>query len=224
MARYRFKRYPRAPVRRRMRVKKRRRTRKRRSYIPKGLPLKDMQLAKMTYVATGSHTHNSVGLTVSTRFIINGMFDPEFALGGQQPYQFDQMMANYNKYTVLSAKITVTCTGGSAPAIFGVLALPNVADPNPDPAQLMERPRCRYGFSDKDTSRTISYKVSLKKLFGVSDLIGDDNFFGTTATQPNTRGSLWCWTYSPYIAQDLFMSYRVEFIAAFHGKKYVGRS
>lgn len=40
-------------------------------------------------------------------FRANGMFDPEVSVGGHQPRGFDQSMAMYNSFTVLSSKISV---------------------------------------------------------------------------------------------------------------------
>ncbi|WP_445772381.1 hypothetical protein [Rheinheimera sp.] len=41
-------------------------------------------------------------------FLCNGMFDPEVALGGHQPFYFDQLSAIYNHFTVLSSVCRAT--------------------------------------------------------------------------------------------------------------------
>lgn len=50
--------------------------------------------------ATGAPTAQGV------LFTVNGLFDPEVALGGHQPSYFDQMAALYDHYIVTSATIT----------------------------------------------------------------------------------------------------------------------
>ena len=41
-------------------------------------------------------------------YSLNGMWDPKNAVGGNQPLYFDQLMAVYNHYTVIGAKMKVT--------------------------------------------------------------------------------------------------------------------
>lgn len=41
------------------------------------------------------------GVLNSRTWRVNSLFDPDFSLGGEQPMGYDQMMAFYNKYTVI---------------------------------------------------------------------------------------------------------------------------
>ncbi len=41
-------------------------------------------------------------------FSFNGMFDPDYALGGHQPLYYDQYMSLYNHYQVISSKVTIS--------------------------------------------------------------------------------------------------------------------
>lgn len=54
-------------------------------------------------------------------FRTTSVFDPDFTGVGHQPLGHDRMAAIYNRYTVLSARITCTFVGpGGSPAICGV--------------------------------------------------------------------------------------------------------
>lgn len=52
-------------------------------------------------------TNTTSGAISFAQYWCNGMFDPQLALGGQQPMNFDQMAALYDHYTVVSSKIWV---------------------------------------------------------------------------------------------------------------------
>lgn len=60
---------------------------------------------------------------------MNGLYDPDPALGGGQPYWFDQLSAVYSRYAVIGSKITVDFThsnptldtGDVGPWVVGVI-------------------------------------------------------------------------------------------------------
>lgn len=54
-------------------------------------------------------------------FRAGSLFDPEYAVGGHQPYYYDQLSALYQHYIVHKSKINVTATG------YGILAAPTAS-------------------------------------------------------------------------------------------------
>lgn len=60
----------------------------------------------MTYVATVSVTCDGSGFG-KLLFRANGMYDPEYAIGGHQPLGYDQLSAIYDHWYVKSSKFTL---------------------------------------------------------------------------------------------------------------------
>lgn len=66
----------------------------------------------------------TLGVIANAKWYTNGMYDPNVAVGGHQPYGFDQML-NYYKYaTVLGSKITAEFMPAAAtttvPTVCGI--------------------------------------------------------------------------------------------------------
>lgn len=51
-----------------------------------------------------------VSAFASKAYSLTSLYDPDPAVGGAQPYFFDQLMAIYGRYTVIGAKLTATFT------------------------------------------------------------------------------------------------------------------
>ena len=64
------------------------------------------KFARLKYTTIQTTASFTAGNIVVYEYRANGMYDPEVALGGHQPYGFDQLMAQYNNFTVLSSTIT----------------------------------------------------------------------------------------------------------------------
>ena len=66
-----------------------------------------IKYAKLNYVCHIKTNGPPVNNIRVYEYRINGMFDPEVALGGHQPMGFDEMMKQYEKYTVLKTHAEV---------------------------------------------------------------------------------------------------------------------
>lgn len=106
-------------------------------------------------------------------FRCGSLYDPDYAVGGHQPYLFDQLAPLYNHYIVHKAKITVTFTGTGA-AITRVDSPSTVVlfpDDNGTAAYtgkdtLLERPQCKFAMLpafDVGSSVTKSLSLTYKK-------------------------------------------------------------
>lgn len=67
----------------------------------------DRKMVKLRYVDSDVTLDAGAGLVQSKTFSCNSLFDPDITSVGHQPMGYDQWSAIYQRYTVLSAKITV---------------------------------------------------------------------------------------------------------------------
>jgi hypothetical protein len=76
------------------------------SVVTEGLQVADRTRCKLVYF--GQKTFTAAGLVQSYQFNGNSLFDPDAAVGGNQPGGFDQWCGFYNRYRVLACKIQCT--------------------------------------------------------------------------------------------------------------------
>lgn len=138
----------------------------------------------------------AAGAISSAAFRVNGMFDPEVAIGGHQPMAFDQMAELYNHYTVYSASICCTMINKSGDNItFWCLVAPSSSAPtNADDA--LEYPGTVWDVVQVDTATgashsmsTIKKSVDLSKYFSKSksQLINSSLYRGDAASDPTEQ-------------------------------------
>ena len=148
------------------------------------------------------------GIAVSGRhaFAANGLFDPDVTGAGHQPYGFDQMMALYNHYTVIGAKIKVTGENSQSDVkICGIqltpdnLAVPSVQD-------IMERPGQTWKFIGEQQGGTSAINIakgfSARKFFGKRNIVGSADYRGDAASNPNELAFFLVWM-GPQDGSDL---------------------
>ena len=84
----------------------------------------DKKLVKLRYVDSNVTLDAGAGLATSHTFVCNSLFDPDFTFTGHQPMGYDQWSAIYERYTVLSSKITArynpTGVANVNPFYFGI--------------------------------------------------------------------------------------------------------
>lgn len=138
-------------------------------------------IASLSLVATGAASH---------LWTANGLFDPDITGTGHQPRNFDQIMTQYDHYTVLGSKVTLDCVNNQATS-QGVIIASTMQDDNVSLTSLddlMEYPKRRHkiltggagGFNK--TRFTQSY--SCKKYFHTKPL-SDSNQQGSVASNPS---------------------------------------
>lgn len=131
----------------------------------------------------------SAGGTASNVFRTVGAYDPNQSFGGHQPYGFDQWMAVYKNYYVLSSKITIqacaAATGTTKSWRFGITpidrttSLPALAD------DLMEITGSVYSLLETGNGpRTLSLKQNTARTFAVKDVVDNDQLGGTVSSNP----------------------------------------
>lgn len=66
---------------------------------------------QLTYSTGIGYYDKTLAANTNASFLFrgNGMFDPDYQVGGQQPMGFDQWAGLYRHYRVIGSKIEVTC-------------------------------------------------------------------------------------------------------------------
>jgi hypothetical protein len=135
----------------------------------------------------------SVATTLGSNsvFRLNSIFDPNAAVGGTQPYGYDQLAALYNRYRVLKTRWKVTFEASTAG--YNALVVPTNGALNAPPADLTSFtgsamvPYSRfviYALGAKPP--IVSGKVDLNLLGGVSrvEYLTDDRFESQIGANP----------------------------------------
>jgi len=176
----------------------------------------DQPLRKFVKVRYVDHTVvacPAVNAITVKEFRANGLYDPDFSLGGHQPYGFDQLMAQYNHFTVLKAVFEIENMNTQyADAYFYTTAL--TADSGTLAAAyaaggvngLRELPICgptlgvnTYGSDVRGNQRKSKLYFDAAKYFGKRawDLIGDSRFSGDVGADPPEQAYFGYALYSP---------------------------
>lgn len=145
---------------------------------------------KLRYSTTFALTSTSGVITGTQVFRANDLFDPDFTGTGHQPMGFDQLMAFYNHFCVVRAKIIIQAknTTDSFPTICIRVDADSTALTSID--RIVEFGGCVT--EDLDTklgygaTKKLQLSVDIAKLQGVNPvaLTADENLKGTAAASP----------------------------------------
>lgn len=161
----------------------------------------------------------------------NSVYDPDYTSTGHQPRYFDQYMAIYSKYRVLSSRIVVESSSysGNNPSMFVVV-------PDTDPisftsySQASEMPRARSSAIlsiASRLSRKVVHNMSTRTILGLGGPeIWDEDYSGTVATNPT---NMWYWNiYVQSLDSTTNVSngmiVRIEYTVLFYDRQYISDS
>lgn len=167
------------------------------------------------------------GSLVYKEYVVNGLYDIDYAIGGHQPYGFDELMRKYNFYTVLGCDIKAECLSSANTGqvwqlyyerdtnevkdIFTATGSSVLSESNNKSKELL----ISTVGSSNPRDRTLYLKVDCAQHFGVQrkDLLGVHyNFSGDAATNPVSRVFVALCGYVPSGAADaISLSWRVTF-------------
>lgn len=189
-------------------------------------PLGNKLKATLKYVvvnADGSWIDQVVnGLTVDNYILrANGMYDPDYQIGGHQPIGFDQMMNMYHHFTVIGAKCKVTWANLSDQPIqcgISLLASPSLTTTNRsiENGQTILANIAPLGAGG--SIKTLTYKFSSSKFFGRSSILSEDDFRGDASTDPVDQAYFHCWCRdigNTVGDKNLKITATIEYIAVF---------
>lgn len=153
----------------------------------KQYPFPRTTVRKLKYVDSIKLDSGLGAQLVSWAFSCNGLYDPDITGTGHQPYGFDQLMALYNHYEVLSSRIRIRCA--DANNTNAIIMLSRVdANGNfllADAKLTMEQPDVVSKVWNPAEAHvvTIGQKWSQAKYFGKRKR-GADTLCGTEGTNP----------------------------------------
>jgi len=132
----------------------------------------------------------SPGGTAAYVWRANDLFDPDFQIGGKQPYNFDQWTTLYGKFTVLWSQIECWVTTTDTNRLFTVSVIPSLTSSlTTAPDTIQEMPGVKWNnFGGFQMSKTIGYVKNQRKtktVFGVKDVLDDPDYSGTSLAVPN---------------------------------------
>jgi len=155
------------------------------------------KLAKLQYTACEALTTINAASIYQREFRANDLYDPDYAVGGHQPFGFDQLTAQYYHFTVLYADCELSIQAGDARNVeyriwqtnaAGQLAATYAASST---AGLLEEqphsnPICLTSHGSTGTTRTVRLHFDAPKTFGkpAADLVGDSRFQGDDSHSP----------------------------------------
>lgn len=134
-----------------------------------------------------------VGVSADRIFMANGMYDTDVSGTGHQPYGYDQMSLQYNQWTVLRSKITVTVYNNQSGLLPFWLAIALRDDNAPivtDPETLREQPGLVMKLVSPQAGNSlgvVTQSFDTKSFFNVKDPLGDSNLEGGTAIDPGEK-------------------------------------
>jgi len=153
----------------------------------------------LTYVEYFNVTTSITGAATGQTFRLNGAFDPNQSGVGHQPMAWDQWSPMYNRYTVLSSKITYRVASidtGIKGGIFGIV-IHNAATTLPsttDVTVLSEDDDGVHGYFGPDgTASELTKSVDVGKYFTITNPLEDDTLQAVVTAVPSREVRGYCW-------------------------------
>lgn len=150
-------------------------------YRGSGFP--EMMTQKLKYAEAIRHTVTAGFLQYV--FSANGLFDPNITGSGHQPLYFDQLMAIYNHYAVISSHIKITPYTGATIDLVKAVYVDDDASGTTTATTVWERPGVRVSANPPSSTPIPSYDCYWKasNAFG-KDVMSNDNLQGTATANP----------------------------------------
>ncbi len=148
---------------------------------------------------------------------LNSIFDPNNAVGGHQPYGYDQLAALYNRYRVLKTRWKITF--GNQAGSYDLVVVPiNGALATAITTSLSFETACEVPYAQQRVQGgggaptvIVNGKIDLNKLGGVklSEYLDDDRFEAQIGANPAEVINLVIGTYNP-TASTVVATFTVE--------------
>lgn len=127
----------------------------------------DRKIVKLKYCAQHSLPSLNGSAYGSHTYRTNSVYDPDYSLGGHQPYAFDEWATLYGRYEVLSSYINVRFLASQAggPPNNAIVAVLNVDDPDTSATltTVRERPSSYTKVLTPQTPCRVTRKWSFRK-------------------------------------------------------------
>lgn len=154
--------------------------------VPKTLPRTFIYYDRISVSAPASGTLTEIV------YVANDLRDPTNAVGGHQPYGFDQWMAWYDHFTVTKSKIEVTFAESNPNASIVhatqcCLRLDDAGDHELNPTLVMEMPGSKVLMLGSSNSKRLTKTFNARRFFGGASKIGSSEYKGNTTFSPTER-------------------------------------
>lgn len=175
-----------------------------------------------------------MGTIASYAFRANSLYDPNYTGTGHQPMFFDQWAALYQHYNVVSSKITwesIPTENTATPYVLSLSLDDDGAHAATSSTELGERPNtvsklfpCR---SDGHKCYVLTQTFSMKKFFGVKDVLNGADKFGAAYNANPTEVAMFILSYCSAGAVDpaaIWNRVTIDFAVRFSEPKDIGGS
>jgi len=198
--------------------------------------------AKLRYSCQFEANH-AAGAPNHYEFRANGMYDPEVAAGGHQPFGFDQLMARYQHFTVVYAtcKAQFLQTSENFNSVWKLFAYKEAGTPASmwssgganglNEMSIQSTTIIGAANQMKESHRdTTSIFLNVPKMMGVksgADLVSGGEYSGTEAADPTHQCYFGCSGYNPEgTLEDSghFIQIDIVYYAVFTKPVYMGTS
>lgn len=162
----------------------------------------------------------------SYQYSCNGMYDPNITGVGHQPMYFDEVMAVYNHYTVISSKIKITPAVSSLPIFVSILIDDDTTPALPNTTTALERPGVvtKYCSQGVNTSPPLYKTWNARSVFP-GDPLNNNNLRGTAAANPAEQSYYTMFVSDPTLASSTHsFIVEVEYTAVMHELKSMAQS
>jgi len=151
------------------------------------------------------------------------MFDPDVAIGGNQPRGFDQLTAMYQNFTVIASKMEVFCnsveTTAAAVGTINGIALTSDLDALTI-ENAIEHPYSMYQMTLRGANHEPTKLVQQfsPKYLGYSNPVGETDLRGTAANDPDVQAYFCCYSIAldPGEVASTYWFGHVEYVAIFN--------
>lgn len=173
------------------------RSRPRRNYRKRNMlsftkaPMPNQFATKLRYQEAVS-INPGIGVAGVHVFSSNGLFDPNITGTGHQPRGFDQLMAMYDHYTVIGAKITCDFVEGASYDNHVWIAIKDSATVHANPTDYLEGRNVisrilPHSGTGQSSVRTLTKTFSTRKFLGRSKVLADSELKGSSVANPTEQ-------------------------------------
>lgn len=218
-------------------VRRKRFYRKKRNFYKKRAPISNFPfpmscIRKLRYHQVES-LDPAVGTVKDVVFTASGLYDPYVAIGGHQPYGFDQLMNLYDHYTVVGAICKVNIVNNNVIPFWAGIEL-NDSSTSLSGASIeeqLERPMGKYkllNYNSAGGSKAfISKTYSAKKFFKTSSMVNHSLYRGDATTNPTEQAYFHVVIFPNATGDDLISNVvhiTIDYIAVFNEPKKLAQS
>lgn len=188
--------------------------------------------ARLKYQQSITLNPGAVGASAVHVFNANSLYDPDLTTTGHQPRGFDNLMAMYDHYTVIGAKIKAEFTGTNLQTnnLNCFITLKDIPGVSADPNDYLEAYNTTHGVLIQTTGTSGLVKLtkgfSPRKFFHRTKVLTDQTARGTASSSPS-EDALWHVGAAPIFPVDagaINVNIYIEYLAVFTERRVLAQS